>query len=164
VGRHVPPPVLAYIGLGSNLGDRERTLRASAGVLAALPGVSALRLSSLRETSPWGELCQGQPNYLNAVAEIRTLLEPDALLGELHRIEARFGRTRGVRWAPRTLDLDLLLYGDLVIRTDALEIPHPRLAERRFVLEPLLELAPDLVVPQGDPISLLYSRLADSCR
>jgi 2-amino-4-hydroxy-6-hydroxymethyldihydropteridine diphosphokinase len=139
--------VTSYIGLGSNLGDREETLRAAVGALAAVPGVVALRVSTFRETAPWGAAGGGQPPYVNGVAEIRTSLPAEDLLGALRRIEARFGRVRPYPGAPRTLDLDLLLYGDRVIRTPDLVVPHPRLAERRFVLEPLAELAPDLPVP-----------------
>jgi 2-amino-4-hydroxy-6-hydroxymethyldihydropteridine diphosphokinase len=139
--------VTAYIGLGSNLGDREGTLRAALAALAGLPGVDGVRASTLRETDPWGAECAGQPPYLNAVAEVRTGLSAHDLLAALQAIENRFGRVRPSRWAPRTLDLDLLLYGDAVVRDAALEVPHPRLAGRRFVLEPLAELAPDRVHP-----------------
>lgn len=141
--------VTAYVGLGSNLGDREGTLRAALEALAAMPGVSSVRASRVRETEPWGEGCAGQPSYLNAVAEVRTTMPARALLAELLRIEGLFGRTRSARWAPRTLDLDLLMYGDRVLSEASLEVPHPRLAERRFVLEPLAELAPDLFVPRA---------------
>lgn len=139
--------VTAYVGLGSNVGNREGFLRAALDALAAVPGVRSVRASRVRETEPWGAGCEGQAAYLNAVAEVRTSLPPEALLGELMRIEARCGRERPARWAPRTLDLDLLVYGDRVVREPSLEVPHPRLAERRFVLEPMAELAPDLVLP-----------------
>jgi 2-amino-4-hydroxy-6-hydroxymethyldihydropteridine diphosphokinase len=142
-------PVVAYVGLGSNLGDREGILRAALASLAEIPGVSRIRVSSLRETAPWGEACRGQPPYLNAVAELHTTLPPESLLHAMQSLEARFGRTRAGRWAPRTLDLDLLLYGDRVMAIPGLEVPHPRLTARRFVLEPLVELAPDLVLPDG---------------
>jgi 2-amino-4-hydroxy-6-hydroxymethyldihydropteridine diphosphokinase len=152
------PVVVAYVGLGSNLGDREATIRSALAVLAALPGVDALRASTLRETAPWGDACLGQPPYLNGVAEIRTRLSPGDLLDALLRVEARFGRTRGGRWAPRTLDLDLLLYGDRVLRGPDVEVPHPRMASRRFVLEPLVELAPQLLMPNGVAVkSLLFA-------
>jgi 2-amino-4-hydroxy-6-hydroxymethyldihydropteridine diphosphokinase len=154
--------VVAYIGLGSNQGDREGTLRAALAALAGIPAVSAVRASALRETAPWGETCRGQPPYLNAVAEIRTTLSPEALLRELQELERRFGRTRPAVWAPRTLDLDLLLYGDRVIRTPDLEVPHPRMASRRFVLEPLAELAPDLRLPGGARVADLLARAGDA--
>jgi len=154
-----PPAVVAYVGLGSNLGDREATIRSALAALAALPGVDALRESTLRESAPWGEACLGQPTYLNGVAEIRTRLSPGDLLDALLRVESRFGRTREERWAPRTLDLDLLLYGDRSFRRPGLEVPHPRMASRRFVLEPLLELAPQLLMPDGVPVKTLLAAL-----
>ena len=131
---------LAYVGLGSNLGDRAATLA------AALAELAPLRVSTVAETAPWG--LAGQPPFLNAVAELETDLEPGALLARLLDLERRAGRVRGPeRWGPRTLDLDLLLYGDRVVDTGALSVPHPRLAERRFVLEGLAELCPARPVP-----------------
>ncbi len=132
-------PVLAYIGLGSNLGDRRAILD------RALERLGPLRVSRIVETEPWGRA--DQPKFLNAVAEISTDLEPDALLGRLLSLEGEFGRVRSERWGPRTIDLDLLLYGDRRVRTEALDVPHPRLASRRFVLEGLAELCPDRAVP-----------------
>jgi 2-amino-4-hydroxy-6-hydroxymethyldihydropteridine diphosphokinase len=130
----------AYIGLGANLGDREETIRAA---VAELPGVVAV--SPLRETDPVG--VTDQPRFLNGVAALETELAPRELLDVLLAVERRLGRERRERWGPRTIDLDLLLYGDAVIDEDGLKIPHPRLHERRFVLEPLADLAPQLVVP-----------------
>jgi 2-amino-4-hydroxy-6-hydroxymethyldihydropteridine diphosphokinase len=140
---------LAYVGLGSNLGDRESLIRRAA------EQIGALRLSELRETEPWGY--EKQPRFLNAVAEIETELPPRRLLDHLLDVEARLGRERvGPKWGPRTIDLDLLLYGDEVVDEDGLTIPHPRLHERRFVLEPLAEIAPELVIPgQGGVEDLL---------
>ena len=132
-------PVRAYIGLGSNLGDRKATLE------AALRQLAPRRVSEILETEPWG--LAGQPRFLNAVAEIDTALPPAELLDRLLALEQDHGRVRRERWGPRTLDLDLLLYGGHVIRTEALAVPHPRLAERRFVLEGLAELCPDEPVP-----------------
>lgn len=132
-------PVRAYIGLGSNVGDRKATLE------AALRQLAPLRVSEILETEPWG--LAGQPLFLNAVAEIDTPLPPAELLDRLLALEQDLGRVRGERWGPRTLDLDLLLYGGQVIRTEALAVPHPRLAERRFVLEGLAELCPDEPIP-----------------
>jgi 2-amino-4-hydroxy-6-hydroxymethyldihydropteridine diphosphokinase len=130
----------AYIGLGANLGDREETIRAA---VAELPDVVAV--SPLRETDPVG--VTDQPRFLNGVAALETELAPRELLDVLLAVERRLGRERRERWGPRTIDLDLLLYGDEVIDEDGLKIPHPRLHERRFVLEPLADLAPQLVVP-----------------
>jgi 2-amino-4-hydroxy-6-hydroxymethyldihydropteridine diphosphokinase len=130
----------AYIGLGANLGDREATIRAA---IAELPGV--VGVSTLRETDPVG--VTDQPRFLNGVAVIETELRPHELLGLLLAVERRLGRERRERWGPRTIDLDLLLYGDEVIDEDGLTVPHPHLQERRFVLEPLAEIAPALVVP-----------------
>ena len=133
---------LAYIGLGSNLGDRESLLRRAAEL------IGAIRLSEIRETEPWGYVTQ--PRFLNAVAEIETELPPRRLLDHLFDVEARLGRERiGPKWGPRTIDLDLLLYGDEVIDEPGLVVPHPRLLEREFVLEPLADLAPLLKIP-GD--------------
>jgi 2-amino-4-hydroxy-6-hydroxymethyldihydropteridine diphosphokinase len=136
----------AYIGLGANLGQREQTLRAALAELGRRPGVRVVRASSFIETAPVGGP-PGQPPYLNAAAELRTTLGPEELLSALQQVEDAFGRTREVRWGPRTLDLDLLLYEDLVVDTPALQVPHPRMHERRFVLEPLCEIAPEAVHP-----------------
>ena len=145
----------AYVGLGSNLGDRERTLRAAIGVLAAEERIDVLAVATLRETEPVG--VGAQPPFLNGALELETTLTARELLDRLLAVEQRFGRVRiPGEHGPRTLDLDLLLYGDEVIDEPGLAIPHPRLHERRFVLEPLHELAPGLVVPgRGDMESLL---------
>jgi 2-amino-4-hydroxy-6-hydroxymethyldihydropteridine diphosphokinase len=137
---------VAYIGLGANLGDREENIRAAIERLAEL---GALLVSSFRETDPVG--VTEQPRFVNVVAELETELGASALLGQLLEIERELGRDRSreQRWGPRTIDLDLLLYGDEVIDEPGLTVPHPRLAERRFVLEPLHELAPDLALPDG---------------
>lgn len=134
--------VLAYIGLGSNLGDRRSVLG------QALASLRPRRVSEIRETEPWGR--SDQPPFLNAVAEMETDLDPGALLDRLLGIETDLGRVRAGRWGPRVIDLDLLLYGDQVIRTCALEVPHPRLAERRFILSALIELCPERRVPGLD--------------
>ncbi|MGD0999588.1 MAG: 2-amino-4-hydroxy-6-hydroxymethyldihydropteridine diphosphokinase [Candidatus Brocadiia bacterium] len=130
----------AYIGLGSNLGDREGCLRAALQALRDA-GVVILRTSRFVETLPVGKT--DQPDFLNAAAELRTDLSARELLDLLLRIESSLGRVRAERWGPRTLDLDLLLYDGEVIRETGLEVPHPRMHERRFVLEPLAEIAPD---------------------
>lgn len=131
---------VAYVGLGSNLGDREALIREAAAA------IDASRLSPIVETEPWG--FEEQPRFLNAVAELHTELEPRELLELLLDVERRLGRDRsGPRWGPRTIDLDLLLYGRLRLREPGLEIPHPRLHERAFVLEPLAALAPGMEIP-----------------
>ena len=142
----------AYVGLGANLGDREATIRRA----AALLGVA--RLSPILETEPWGYA--DQPKFLNAVAEVETDLGPRQLLDRLLEIERQLGRVReGPRYGPRTIDLDLLLYGDEVVEEPGLSVPHPRLAERLFVLEPLAELDPALNVPGKGMVSDLLARL-----
>jgi 2-amino-4-hydroxy-6-hydroxymethyldihydropteridine diphosphokinase len=139
-------PVRAYIGLGSNLGDPFAQVT---GAVQALAGVRASRLAACSpwySSAPLGGL--PQPDYVNGVAAVDTELGPLALLDELHRIERQHGRIRdGERWAPRTLDLDLLVYGEAIIRSPSLTVPHPALAGREFVLYPLAELAPELTVP-----------------
>lgn len=139
----------AYIGLGSNLGEREPTLREALARLDAVDGVSVVAVSSFRETEPVGLL--DQPRFLNAAAELETALAPRALLDTLLSVERALGRDRSVeaRWGPRTIDLDLLLYGDEEIDEAGLTVPHPRLGERRFVIEPLLELDQELSLPDG---------------
>jgi 2-amino-4-hydroxy-6-hydroxymethyldihydropteridine diphosphokinase len=147
------------IGLGSNLGDRRATLEGAIAALAATPGVHVRRVSSFRETDPIGGP-SGQGRYLNAAAALDTALEPLELLRVLQAIETRFGRVRTVRWGERTLDLDLLLFGALTIETTELTVPHPRLNERRFVLEPLAEIVPDAVEPRsGSTVSELLAAL-----
>jgi 2-amino-4-hydroxy-6-hydroxymethyldihydropteridine diphosphokinase len=137
---------LAYIALGSNLGDRHGTLEGAIAALAGTPGVVVLAVSSFYETAPVGGP-PGQGMFLNAAAALETTLDPFGLLRALQKIEERFGRVRTVRWGERTLDLDLLLLGDQVVDTPELVIPHPRMAQRRFVLEPLAEIATDAVDP-----------------
>lgn len=135
-----------YLGLGGNLGDREGNLRAACERLQA-GGVAIERCSSLYETEPWGVI--EQPRFLNAVCCGQTALDPYELLALAKRIEADLGRRPTVRYGPRPVDIDILLYGDRVLDTQDLTIPHPRLAERAFVLVPLGEIAPDLHLP-GD--------------
>ncbi len=138
----------AYIGLGSNLGNRRRYLERALARLDAEAGIDVVAVSSVRETDPVGYL--EQPRFLNAVAALETTLSPRELLDALLGVEGSLGRQRaGPRFGPRTIDLDLLLYGDEQVDEGALTVPHPRLAERRFVLEPLAELAPDLALPDG---------------
>jgi 2-amino-4-hydroxy-6-hydroxymethyldihydropteridine diphosphokinase len=151
----------AYVGLGANLGDRSAMLRAALEQLAAEPGVSVVAVSSVRETDPVGLV--DQPRFLNAVAALDTELSPGELLDRLLGIERRLGRTReGPRFGPRTIDLDLLLYGDEQLDEPGLEVPHPRLHERLFALEPLFELDSRLVVPGHGPLSEIIAGLQSS--
>lgn len=135
----------AFVALGANLEDPAAQVRAALEALAALPRVRLVRASSLYRTAPVG--VTGQPDYINAVAEVSTDLPPGELLTALFRIEEQFGRERHYRYAPRTLDLDLLLHDELVLHTPDLTLPHPRLHLRAFVLVPLAEIAPDLRLP-----------------
>lgn len=137
-------PVRAYIGVGANLGDRRATIVRAVRMLKRVPGVRVLRRSRLRRTNSVGA---PGPDYLNGVVEVRCALPPRDLLRALLDIERRLGRERPYRWAPRTIDLDLLLYGNRTVRSRDLIVPHPRLASRQFVLEPLAELRPGLRVP-----------------
>jgi len=151
--------IYAYVGLGSNLGDRQGTLRAAVGRLRHLPETEVLRVSTLRDTDPVGYI--DQPRFLNGVVELGTGLSARRLLGRLLELERAFGRDRASVpvQGPRTLDLDLLLYGNDVIDEPGLEVPHPRLHERRFVLEPLAELDPSLEVPGKGSVQTLLSKL-----
>jgi 2-amino-4-hydroxy-6-hydroxymethyldihydropteridine diphosphokinase len=148
----------AYVGLGSNMGDRERMLWGAIHMLAFAPDVDVVAVSSIRETDPVGLV--DQPPFLNAAVAVETELGARALLELLLSIERELGRTReGPRFGPRTIDLDLLLYGDEVVDEPGLTVPHPRLHERRFALEPLAELDPDLVVPGAGPVEALLAGL-----
>lgn len=135
-------PVTAFVGLGANLGDPVDTLHQAIAALAQLPATRVARVSSFHRSAP---VDAAGPDYVNAVAELRTGLDPYALLAALQGIELAAGRERPYRNAPRTLDLDLLVYGCARISSAALEVPHPRMRERAFVLVPLAELAPQLV-------------------
>jgi 2-amino-4-hydroxy-6-hydroxymethyldihydropteridine diphosphokinase len=149
----------AFVGLGSNLGDRESNLRAAVGRLRRLPETEVRRVSTLRNTEPVGYL--DQPRFLNGAAELETGLSARALLDALLALERALGRDRAASppLGPRTLDLDLLLYGDESIDEPGLQVPHPRLHERGFVLEPLAELDPELEVPGRGPLRELLTRL-----
>ncbi len=154
--------VRAYIGLGANLADREGTIEQAVGLLGAEPGIEVVSVSSLRETEPWGRVAQ--PAFLNGAVALETTLEPRALLGVLLDVERRLGRVRDERWGPRTIDLDLLLYGDVVLDEPGLTVPHPLLHERAFVLEPLQELDPELAVPGRGSVADLLAALAGERR
>jgi 2-amino-4-hydroxy-6-hydroxymethyldihydropteridine diphosphokinase len=149
---------VGYLGLGSNVGDRAAHLRAAVAALDE-HGVEVEAASSLYETEPVGEILD-QPDFLNAALRIRTELEPEALLVLCKAIEVEHGRMLGgQRHGPRPLDLDLLLLGDLELATDRLTLPHPLLTSRRFVLEPLLELDPELVLPDGTALARALAKL-----
>lgn len=148
----------AFVGLGSNLGDREAMLRRALAALGAAPGVTLERVSAFRETEPVGFL--EQPRFLNAAAALETSLPPRDLLDLLLETERALGRTReGPRFGPREIDLDLLVCGNQQIDETGLRVPHPRLGERRFVLEPLVELDPALVVPGLGSVGELLARI-----
>jgi 2-amino-4-hydroxy-6-hydroxymethyldihydropteridine diphosphokinase len=150
--------VRAYVGLGSNLGDREATLRQALAALGEIPGIRIVAVSAFRETDPVGFL--DQPRFLNGAAAVETELSPQELLAALLEVERGLGRIRGAeRYGPRTVDLDLLVYGNAALAEPGLEIPHPRLHERRFALEPLAELAPGLEIPGKGPVEALLARL-----
>jgi deoxyguanosine kinase len=150
--------VTAYIGLGSNLGDRERTIRAALQMLGGNGSIEVTRVSGLRETAPLGR--KEQRDYLNGVAEIRTRLEPPELLGRLKAVEAALGRQPHDKWASRTIDLDLLLYGNRIVRENGLTVPHPDVHLRAFVLDGLCQLNPDLIHPLlKEPVSELSQRV-----
>ncbi len=135
----------AYVGLGANLGPREVTLLRAVDLLAAVEGVEVVAVSQLRETEPVGVV--DQPVFLNGAVALDTTLTARGLLDSLLAVERELGRVREERWGPRTVDLDLLVFGDEVVDEPGLRVPHPRLGERRFALEPLVELDPELVVP-----------------
>ena len=148
----------AHVGLGANLGEREETLRRALELLAATAGIEVVAVSSFRETDPVGHL--DQPRFLNGAAVLETSLSPRELLDALLAVERELGRTReGARFGPRTVDLDLLLYGDAQLDEPGLTLPHPRLHERRFALEPLAELDPELVVPGRGRVTDLLAEL-----
>ena len=148
----------AYIGLGANLGDRGATLTRALEILAERPEIEVVAVSSFRETDPVGFL--DQPRFLNGAAEIETVLPPEALLTTLLDVERELGRTRGGhRYGPRTVDLDLLLVNGVTVDEPGLTLPHPRLHERAFALEPLVEIDPSILVPGRGTVSELLSGL-----
>jgi 2-amino-4-hydroxy-6-hydroxymethyldihydropteridine diphosphokinase len=145
------------VGLGANLGLREETLRRAVELLDATDHVDVLAVSELRETDPVGLVAQ--PRFLNGAAAIDTTLSARELLDTLLGVERTLGRVRSKRWGPRIVDLDLLLYGDEIVDEPGLRVPHPRLHERRFALEPLAELDPDLEIPGCGAVSKVLATL-----
>lgn len=145
-----------FVGLGGNVGDSESLLRGALREIAAMPGTSLVATSSFYRSKPIGKT--DQRDFINAVARLKTEMPPRKLLVELHRIETRNGRVRDEKNGPRTIDLDLLLYGDSVLDEPGLTLPHPRMHERAFVLLPLCELAPKITIPgRGNAMNLLAS-------
>ena len=147
----------AYVGIGANLGPREETLRRAVDLLARADGVEVVGVSELRETDPVGVV--DQPPFLNGAVSVETTLSPRALLDLLLEVERSLGRVRGERWGPRVVDLDLLVYGIEVLDEPGLHVPHPRLHERRFALEPLAEMNPELEIPGRGTVSALLAAL-----
>lgn len=143
-----------YIGLGSNLQQPIQQLQAAISALACLPETQLAQQSSFYCSD---SLLEGQPQYINAVVCLETLLAPEILLDYLQQIENNQGRVRGERWGARTLDLDIILYGQLQINTKRLTVPHSQMAFRSFVLQPLLEIAPDALLPNGEAVSTLVT-------
>jgi 2-amino-4-hydroxy-6-hydroxymethyldihydropteridine diphosphokinase len=148
---------LAYVGIGANLGPREESLRRAVELLGRADGVEVIGVSELRETDPVGVI--DQPPFLNGAVAIETMLPARALLDLLLEIERSLGRVRGERWGPRVVDLDLLVYGIEVLDEPGLHVPHPRLHERRFALEPLAEMNPELEIPGRGTVSALLAAL-----
>ena len=148
---------LVYVGIGANLGPREETLRRAVELLGRADGVEVVAVSELRETDPVGVV--DQPPFVNGAVAIETTLPARAFLDVLLEIERSLGRVRGERWGPRIVDLDLLVYGNEVIDEPGLRVPHPRLHERRFVLEPLADLNSELKIPGRGTVSALLAAL-----
>lgn len=148
----------AFLSLGSNLGDRQSTLFVALDALER-GGARIIRRSSLYETAPVGKT--DQPRFLNLVAEVATDLTPADLLALCQSVERELGRVRKERWGPRTIDIDILLYDQLGMQTPSLTIPHPEMARRRFVLEPLLEIAPDASLPDGRRLATFLADVMD---
>jgi 2-amino-4-hydroxy-6-hydroxymethyldihydropteridine diphosphokinase len=142
----------AYLGLGGNLGDRLGYLAAALAAIRELPGTQLVRWSRAVESEPWG--ITDQPRFLNMAAEIETELDPHDLAARLLEIEGQVGRQRRQRWGPREIDVDILLYDDVHMETEMLTIPHPRMMERSFVVVPLAEIAPDVILPDGRPAAV----------
>lgn len=150
------PINLVYVALGSNLDDPRAQVERGLRALTQLPHTRLRARSGWYQSKAIGP--GDQPDYINGVVSLETSLDPESLILHLQAIEAAQGRERRVRWAARTLDLDILLYGDRVIATDRLQVPHPRLSERNFVLYPLADISPDLILPNGSSLASLLER------
>lgn len=148
-----------YLSFGSNLGDRESSIRKALDSLAAGGHIRVVRVSSMYETAPVG--FTDQPDFINAVALVETDLSPLDLLRTILDLEREMGRVRNLRWGPRVIDIDILLYDESQVDSEELTIPHPRMMERAFVLAPLAEIAPDLVLPNGRTASQALASLGD---
>ncbi len=153
---NMPESIIAYLGVGSNMGDPSWQLETAVASVGCLPATVLLRRSPVYASKPWGKL--DQPDFLNMVVEIETNLSPDALLTCCKEIEMDQGRVEDERWGPRPIDIDILMYGDATITTDSLVVPHPHIWERAFVLRPLSDLRPDIVSPDGIGIGEVLSR------
>ncbi|MFH0887501.1 MAG: 2-amino-4-hydroxy-6-hydroxymethyldihydropteridine diphosphokinase [bacterium] len=149
---------VAYLGLGSNVGDREEYIQQALYLLEKAPGTQVTKVSSIYETEPEGD--SEQPMFLNAACRIKTTLSPRGLMEELTSIEDTLGRDRAVEWGPRTIDVDILLYEDLIIAEEDLQVPHPLMHERAFVLSPLSEIAPEVAHPA---LELTIEQLYEDC-
>lgn len=156
------PPPTAWLGLGSNVGRRARMIAAALDALGATAGLELIATSSVYETEPVG--VTDQPDFLNVVARFDCALGPEALLDAIQGVEKRLKRTRTKRWGPRTIDIDLLLLGDLRVETERLTVPHPELTNRQFVLVPLAELAPEILLPGGRTAAELATPGIDAVR
>jgi 2-amino-4-hydroxy-6-hydroxymethyldihydropteridine diphosphokinase len=151
-----------FLGLGSNIGNREEYLQNAITALNSNPDITVLKKSSIYETEPYGN--EEQEKFLNMVVQVETSLIPEKLLETTMKIENELGRVRTIRWGPRTIDIDILLYGNRVINTENLTVPHLELTKRAFVLIPLLEIAPDLRLPTGETLSLYLEHLSNDAR
>lgn len=151
--------VRCFLGLGANLGDKEASLKTAISFLEREKGIRVRRVAPFYRTAPWGYTDQDW--FINTVVEIKTSLSPERLLNVLLAIEEKMGRVRGVRWGPRVIDLDLLLYGNAVLNEPNLIVPHPRMAARAFVLAPLAGLNPDLVIPDQGRVADLYKKVRE---
>jgi 2-amino-4-hydroxy-6-hydroxymethyldihydropteridine diphosphokinase len=154
-----PSPIFeTYIGLGSNLGDKRQNIEKAIELLNETPKVKVCRVSNFYETAPVGY--EAQPDFLNAAAKVETTLTPQEFLEVCQDIEGRLKRVKSIRWGPRTIDIDILIYGDLILKTEDLTIPHPEMHKREFVLKPLSDIAPEAVHPvSGKTIEQLYNGL-----
>lgn len=146
-----------FIGLGSNIGDKKEVLQQAVDNIAELEGISLSKLSSFYQTSPWGKT--DQEDFINQVLEIETSLSALDLLRNLQEIEIKLGRQRKEKWGPRTIDLDILLYGEEIIELEELKVPHPYIQQRLFVLVPMQEINPELVFPDGTRIEEVLDRV-----